>query len=523
MDKMRLIAILRLSSKAQTHGHGKSRQEEDEIKSYVDELGAILVDTWFVAERATIFERPQFEALLANGISLRRQGVIDGLILGSVDRLSRDPFDGGAVCRDALKSGLRLIFAEDRLDAFREDDQASIIGHLVASRKYAQRLRAQTMPARKARAKSGKIPNGQVRWPFDYDSSTGKSSPNPERANWVRKWYLELRNGGSFGSIKKMMEEADFPAPKGGKTWSRSTISRILADPAIKGEFFFGFEKMETQDYWEPTKRVPAEPELIYADQENAILQQDEWQFIQTILGRNKEYSRRNTKCDYSPLHGIVTCQCGRKVGSYTHRKSGIGYFRCGSCRNGDINTQKLWSSVRDWLLACIQSSNTFADLVAHGIEAPETTEEVKKQVEADLAEIEEIDESITRSIRMAARLNRYEDRIEDMIRDLEQRQTKVKSDLAERRMFLDDLMEKEASVQFMESSIDRFRERLPDVTESEWRQLLLDLGLTAQIKPNDKADVRINVRFSEVIKRRIEQPSLQPGQILGGVVYLRS
>ena len=49
------------------------------------------------------------------------------------------------------------------------------------------------------------------------------------------------------------------------------------------------------------------------------------------------------------------------------------------------------------------------------------------------------------------------------------------------------------------------------------------ETGLTAQIKPNDKADVRISVRFSEVIKRRIEQPSLQPGQILGGVVSLRS
>ncbi len=523
MDKMRLIAILRLSSKAQTHGHGMARQEEDEIKKFVEELGAVLVETWFVAERATIFERPQFEALLANGISLRRQGVIDGLILGSVDRLSRDPFDGGAVCRDALKAGLRLLFAEERLDAFREDDQASIIGHLVASRKYAQRLRAQTMPARRARAKFGKIPNGQVRWPFDYDSSSGKSYPNPERANWVRRWYLELRNGGSLGSIKKMMEQAEIPAPKGGKTWSRSTITRILADPALKGEFCFGFTKMEPQDYWEPTKRVPAEPELIYTDQENAILKQEEWEFIQTILGRNKEYSRRNTKYDYSPLHGLVTCQCGRKVGSYTHRKSGIGYFRCGSCRNGDINTLKLWESVRDWLLVCIQSSTTFADLVANGIEAPETIEEVKKQVDANLAEIEEIDESITRSMRMGARLDRYEDRIEEIISDLEKRQTIVKSELAEKRMFLDDLMEQAAVVQIMESSIDGFRERLPDVTDSEWRQLLLDLGLTAQIKPNDKADVRISVRFSEVIKRRIEQPSLQPGQILGGVVSLRS
>lgn len=123
----------------------------------------------------------------------------------------------------------------------------------------------------------------------------------------------------------------------------------------------------------------------------------------------------------------------------------------------------------------------------------------------------------------MGARLDRYEDRIENIISDLEKRQTKVKSDLAERRMFLDDLVEKETGVQFMKSSIDGFRERLPDVTDSEWRQLLLDLGLTAQIRPNDKTDVRIGVRFSEVIKRRITQPSFQPGQIVGGVVSLRS
>ena len=523
MNELRLIAVLRLSSKAQTQGHGRERQEEDEIRAYVDELGASLVDTWFIAERATVFERPQFEALLIKGISLRRQGVIDGLILGSVDRLSRDPFDGGAVCRDALKAGLRLFFAEDRLDAFREENQANIIGLLVASRKYAQRLKAQTMPARRARAARGKIPNGQVRWPFDYDSSRGTASPNPERARWVRSWYVQLRNGGSFGSIKKMMEQAGIPAPKGGKIWSRSTISRILADPAIKGEFYHGFEKMEPRDYWEPSQRVRSEPELIYSDQANAILNFEEWEYIQTILGRNKQHSRRNTKYDYSPLHGLVKCQCGRKMGAYTHRKSSIGYFRCGVCRNGDVNTSKLWESVREWLLTCVQSSNAFADLVVNGIETPETIDQVKKQVNADLAEIKDIDESITRAIRMGARLSRYEDRVDGIIQELETRQTQVKEDLARRQTFLDALVEKEASISMLVSSVDKFRKQLPDVTDSEWRQLLLDLGLTAEIKPNGRADVRVSLRFSGVIKRKIAQPLPQTGQILGGFLSLRS
>ena len=92
---------------------------------------------------------------------MRRQGTIDGLILGSVDRLSRDPFDGGAVCRDALRAGLRLFFAEDRLDVFLEEDQVNIISLLVASRKYAQRLKAQTMPARKAELALGRYRMGK--------------------------------------------------------------------------------------------------------------------------------------------------------------------------------------------------------------------------------------------------------------------------------------------------------------------------------------------------------------------------
>ena len=91
MTKLRLIALLRLSSKAQIRGHGKERQEEDEINAYVDELDAWLIDTWFIAERATIFYRPNFEALLAQGISMRHQGAIDGLILGQFSRLSGFP------------------------------------------------------------------------------------------------------------------------------------------------------------------------------------------------------------------------------------------------------------------------------------------------------------------------------------------------------------------------------------------------------------------------------------------------
>ena len=123
----------------------------------------------------------------------------------------------------------------------------------------------------------------------------------------------------------------------------------------------------------------------------------------------------------------------------------------------------------------------------------------------------------------MGARLSRYEDRVENVIQELETRQTQVKEGLARRQIFLDGLVEKEASVRILVSSVDEFRKRLPNVTDSEWRQLLLDLGLTAEIKPHDKADVRVSLRFTEIIKRKIAQPMPQTGQILGGFLSLRS
>ncbi len=180
--------------------------------------------------------------------------------------------------------------------------------------------------------------------------------------------------------------------------------------------------------------------------------------------------------------------------------------------------------NVRDWLLTCIQSSNMFTELVENSIAAPETIDQVRQQIEADLAEIEEIDEAISRAIRMGVRLGRYENRVDAIIQDLENRQTSVKADLARKEIILDELMEKDGVVRILGSSVEDFRKRLPGVNDSEWRQLLLDLGLSAEIKPGDKADVRISIRFSEVIKRLIAQkPLQQSGQILGGVVSLRS
>ena len=123
----------------------------------------------------------------------------------------------------------------------------------------------------------------------------------------------------------------------------------------------------------------------------------------------------------------------------------------------------------------------------------------------------------------MGVRLSSYEDRFETIIQELEVRLAQVKSGMDIRQNVLNDRKEREASVLTLDSKINAFRARLPDVTDSDWRQLLLDLGLTAEIKPKHQANVRISVKFTNVAKQLIAQPMPQTGQLLGGVVYLRS
>ena len=127
---LRLVALTRVSSPGQENRHGRQRQETDEINAHAQELGAEIVDTWAIQERATIFDRPQFEACLHRAIKMRQSSEIEGIILGSVDRLSRDPYDGGAVCREALRNKLRLFFAAEHLDAGKESDQDRITSAL---------------------------------------------------------------------------------------------------------------------------------------------------------------------------------------------------------------------------------------------------------------------------------------------------------------------------------------------------------------------------------------------------------
>ena len=61
-ERLKLVALIRVSTPGQKYRHGKERQERLEIEAYAEELEASIIDTWSIQERATVFDRPHFEA-----------------------------------------------------------------------------------------------------------------------------------------------------------------------------------------------------------------------------------------------------------------------------------------------------------------------------------------------------------------------------------------------------------------------------------------------------------------------------
>jgi site-specific DNA recombinase len=498
-QQLRLGTITRLSTPGQARGHGRARQEELEIRAYAEELGATIVDTWQIEERATIFDRPQFQAVLDRAAEMKRQGLMDGVILASVDRLSRDPYDGGAVCRDALLNGLRLFFAAERLDASRVEDQERVIGALQAARAYVERLKRQTIPARQARAGDGKIPNGQVRWPFAYSSKTGKATPEPQRVDVVRQWARMLIAGSTLAEIAAWMESQGIPSPKGARRWGRSTLTRILRDPALKGEFYAFGERMVADHFYEPAKRQANTPTLVCRDKANAILDDATWQAVQDRLETNKVFCRRNLKYGYGPLHRLVRCGvCSRAFGvTDAHKGPASAAFRCPVCKRR-VNAWGLWRDVKADLIEVFSNPAYLAERLRRQVLDGVSASMVGRQIEKCQAQLQAIDEQEGRALRMAISLPAYlEKKLDAEIGRLRRRREALEAKLSERQETLARLGEAEWT---SDQLVTLWQCMVKDASDGEWRRFLRAINFRVEFGPD-----RVSYRFETQVFSRAE------------------
>jgi len=232
------------------------------------------------------------------------RGEAAGVICWKLDRLARNPVDGGSVIWAIKQHGIKVITPAQTFA--REDDNIILMYiEFGMAQKYVDDLSKNVKRGLKAKIQNGWFPGLA---PIGYLNSrvraTGESIlvKDPERFPLVRKmWELMLTGLYTPAEILRIAnEDWKFKTRQsrktGGKSIPRAVIYRMFAQPFYYGQFEY-----------------PQGSGNFYQGKHEPMITAAEYDRVQTLLGK-KGNPRPQSRREF-PFAGLIKCgDCGRMV-----------------------------------------------------------------------------------------------------------------------------------------------------------------------------------------------------------------
>jgi len=309
---MRVAIYCRVSTEGQEQDGTSLQTQMDACRRYCQARRCGVAYEFSETWSGLSLERPKLTELR----ELVRSGSIDGVVVYSLDRFSRDPVHGVILMQELEKHGVILEAATETVDN-------SEVGKLVfyikgyAAKLDAERRRDATGRGKQAMLRNGKLPQGTgigiygYRWVKEY-----KKRIRLEReAKIVERMFKMVAEGDSCFKIARTLNEESIPT-KSGKKWEARTVSRMIRNPAYMGVTYFG------QTSGKNREKKPQECRYVLPEVTPAIIKKELFERAQAGLAKSKELHPGKAKHEY-PLTGFAVCgYCGSPL--------------VGSCLRGD-------------------------------------------------------------------------------------------------------------------------------------------------------------------------------------------
>ncbi len=272
------------------------------------------------------------------------KGKIKGILCWKLDRLARNPVDGGRIIWAIKQHGL-VIKTPHQTFSQAEDNLILMYIEFGMAQKYVDDLSRNTTRGLKAKAEKGWYPGvapmGYLNSKIEERGSKTILS-DPERFAAVRRMWDHMLTGNfSPARIQKMANaEWGFRTRQtkrtGGKAISRSTVYKIFSDPFYYGRFEY-----------------PKRSGLWYEGQHERMITEAEFNCVQKILHRETN-PRPHTEFVFH-FRGLIRCgECNSSITAHCkeqvrctgcHYKSSVknraSCFKCGLSLN-DMKAPKL-------------------------------------------------------------------------------------------------------------------------------------------------------------------------------------
>ena len=268
-----------------------------------------------------------------------------GIICWKLDRLARNPIDGGQISWMLQQGIIKHIQTAER-SYYPEDNVLLMNVEFGMANQFILDLSKNTKRGLKTKVEKGWLPGiAPLGYLNNKNQLKGEKSivKDSERFPLVRKmWDLMLTGNHSLREIAKMANEKwgfrmrEFKRHGGGPLL-RERLYKVFTDPFYSGTIRYNGE--------------------LYAGKHEAMISKEEFARVQSLLGKN---ARPRTKLHAFPFRGIIQCgECGSFItAEEKHRetKSGLHryiYYHCTKrkrnvrCSQPSINKEELEGQIK--------------------------------------------------------------------------------------------------------------------------------------------------------------------------------
>jgi len=216
---MKYILYCRKSSESEDRQVLSLESQESELKKLAESQKLEIVHTFKESMSAKAPGRPLFSEVL----DLINKGKAQGVLCWKLDRLARNPVDGGSISWMLQQNILQSIKTIDR-DYLPQDNVLMMAVELGMANQYIRDLSANVKRGNRTKIERGDWPN---KAPFGYlnDRATKTVVIDPARAQYVvRTFDLYLTGSYSFNEISQLLYNEFFIEVEGVENFRNQTI-----------------------------------------------------------------------------------------------------------------------------------------------------------------------------------------------------------------------------------------------------------------------------------------------------------
>ncbi len=296
---MKYIIYCRKSTDTEDKQVLSLESQESELKRLADALNLNVIEILKESRSAKEPGRPIFNQMIASITA----GKADAILCWKIDRLTRNPVDGGQI-QWLLQNGKIQCIRTFEKNFLPSDNVLLMSIEQAMASQYIRDLSVNVKRGNRAKLERGEWPNHA---PFGYlnDKATKKVVIDPKRGPYVKRIY-ELYNTGSHSlkNIGEILYKEGLRTASGYKVF-QNQIHRIL-----NSKFYLGLMERDGK---------------VYEGKHPALITRDTYDKAQDIL-HGRLHSR--TRTHFYSARGFLMCGvCGCIITAETHK--GFAYYHC--------------------------------------------------------------------------------------------------------------------------------------------------------------------------------------------------